>query len=298
NALPPLPLLNPMLQQRLHDRLSRAMAALSQRNTVLTPLLLGMAWGLLPCGFLYAAQIKAAETGSLWQGGLTMVAFGLGTLPTMVGVGWLATTQQGQRQSQLTQLAGSLTFAIGVLILLRTGDAMQDYSGHAALICLVLALIARPLHRVWPALLRYRRLLGVGACILAIAHILQMVEHSWNWNWQAVTFLIPQHRVGIVCGAIALMLMLPLALTSFDIWQKRLGRGWRQLHLLSVPALVLTGIHALLIGSRYFGSLQLTWLNWTLATLLGLVILAVLLVRWRWIWSRLALERWYVEPTK
>ena len=50
---------------------------------------LGLLLGFLPCGLLYGALAAAAGTGSAPQGALAMAAFGLGTLPALVGVGWL-----------------------------------------------------------------------------------------------------------------------------------------------------------------------------------------------------------------
>lgn len=76
DLLPRIPVLHPLLQGSLHDRLSTGMFKLSLKTKWWTPMLLGMTWGLMPCGFLYAAQIKAAETGNLWMGGATMLAFG------------------------------------------------------------------------------------------------------------------------------------------------------------------------------------------------------------------------------
>ncbi|MGH2412747.1 MAG: sulfite exporter TauE/SafE family protein, partial [Microcystaceae cyanobacterium] len=137
--LPRFPLLHPLLQSNLHQRLSSAMVQLSWRSHWWVPFGLGLVWGLIPCGFLYAAQIKAAETGNLWMGSAIMFAFGLGTLPTMIGVGVSAALVSSDRRSQLFRLGGWITLIIGVFTLLRTGDTMVDYTGHAALICLILA---------------------------------------------------------------------------------------------------------------------------------------------------------------
>jgi sulfite exporter TauE/SafE len=46
----------------------------------------GLAWGWIPCGMVYAAVPLALVAGSAWQGGLVMLAFGIGTLPNMVAV--------------------------------------------------------------------------------------------------------------------------------------------------------------------------------------------------------------------
>ena len=279
NFLPRIPVLHPLLQGSLHDRLSAGMVKLSFQTRWWTPTLLGMTWGLMPCGFLYAAQIKAAETGNLWRGAATMLAFGLGTLPTMLGVGVSTSLVSKDRRSQLFRLGGWVTLTIGVVTLLRTGDTMVDYTGHAALICLIVALIARPISRFWATPLHYRRALGVGAFVLSLAHTAHMMEHSLEWNFAAFSFLPPEYQLGMAAGAVALALIAPAALTSFDSLQKSLVY-WRQIHLLSVPALLLAAIHTAIVGSHYLGSSQFTWENKLATLLLGVVTLFVLLLRW------------------
>jgi sulfite exporter TauE/SafE len=295
-VLPKIPLLNPMAQGKLHDRLNRAMSALSLKTAAGTPLLLGMVWGLIPCGFLYAAQIKAAETTDMVQGSLTMLAFGLGTLPTMLGVGLVSGWLSRDRRSQLFRMGGWITLLIGVLTVLRTGDSMVDYTGYGAILCLLLALVARPLSRLWPTPMRYRRALGVGAFGLSVAHTVHMLEHSWGWNFQAIAFLLPRHQWGIIFGAVSLALMVPLTLTSFDWAQRRMGRQWRALHLLAIPALFLAAVHCVLIGTRFLGRVQLTWVNTVMIGGLAIALLFVVLVRSRVLWRWLSLERYYVPP--
>jgi sulfite exporter TauE/SafE len=48
---------------------------------------LGALWGWLPCGMVYAVLLTALALGSWWQGAVLMLAFGLGTLPNMLGIG-------------------------------------------------------------------------------------------------------------------------------------------------------------------------------------------------------------------
>ncbi|QWF69562.1 sulfite exporter TauE/SafE family protein [Methylomonas paludis] len=50
-------------------------------------LLFGMIWGWLPCGLIYTALALAASSGNIVHSGITMLAFGIGTLPAVMGVG-------------------------------------------------------------------------------------------------------------------------------------------------------------------------------------------------------------------
>ncbi len=292
--LPRLPLLHP-ITGKLHQRLSAAMTKLSAKPRWWTPALLGGVWGLFPCGFLYAAQIKATETGNLWMGAATMLAFGLGTMPMMVGVGVSASKLSADKRSQLFRLGGWVTITIGILTLLRT-DAMVDYTSHAALILLILVLIARPISRFWAQPLRYRRALGVGGYVLALAHTGHMLEHTLQWNFEALSFMLPLHQIGIWSGIVALVLMTPAALTSFDRLQNSLGKRWRQIHLLAVPALMLAAVHTVLIGSHYLGQLEWTWQNQLRSAIAGILVLGVFLIRSRWLWSLFSLEKFYSPP--
>ena len=294
--LPSIPLLHPILQGRFHERLSTGMMKLSSRAHWWTPALLGMTWGLIPCGFLYTAQVKAAETGNLWRGTATMLAFGLGTVPSMLGIGLSASLLSRDRRSQLFRMGGWVTLTIGILTLLRT-DEMVDYTGYAALLCLILALIARPISRFWSFPLRYRRALGVGAYVLSLAHTGHMLDHAFEWNLQGLAFMLPLQQIGMWAGIMAVGLMTPLALTSFDAIVQRLGRYWRLLHLLSVPAFVLCTAHTVLLGSDYLGSMEWATTNQLLSGFLGIVTLLVLLIRCRWVWSLFGLSKVYTAAT-
>jgi len=49
-------------------------------------LLLGLCWGLLPCGLVYTVLLTAASTGHFAAGCAVMLAFGAGTLPALMGL--------------------------------------------------------------------------------------------------------------------------------------------------------------------------------------------------------------------
>jgi len=194
----------------------------------------------------------------------------------------------------LIGLGGWITLLIGLITLFRNSD-MVDFTGHGALACLLLALVARPLSRLWSPLLVYRRTWGVAAFVLSVAHVAHML--TMGWNLAALPFLLPSLQVGGWAGIVALGLMMPLALTSFNRAQNRLGHYWRRIHLLNIPIFVLAVAHALLLGSSYLGSFERSTQHWLGAIALISVALLALLLRWRRFWTLLSLEKYYA-PAK
>lgn len=73
---------------------------------------LGIVWGFLPCGLVYAALAIAIAAGSAPGGALAMAAFGLGTLPTLVAMGGVAGAMA--RLAKRTWLRRSAGIAIAV----------------------------------------------------------------------------------------------------------------------------------------------------------------------------------------
>jgi sulfite exporter TauE/SafE len=279
--IPHIPLWHSLWLSNLHQGLHKQMVKLSLMRRWWTPILLGITWGLMPCGFLYAAQIKAVATGNWFYGAASMLAFGVGTLPTMLATSMSTFLISQDRRSQLFRLGGWITIIIGVITLFRSGDTMVDYSGHGALVCLVLSLIARPISHLWASPLRYRRFFGVSAFILSAVHTMHMMEHSLQWNLAAFWFLPLEIQWGIGNGAIALLLITPAACTSFDLCQAALGKYWRQIHLLSIPALLFCTIHTVMIGSHYLGALEQSWANKLASVIVIIVAITVLAARWQ-----------------
>jgi len=57
-----------------------------QRQDWIGRVTLGLCWGLLPCGLVYTLLLTAAATANPAGGAITMLAFGVGTLPAMLGL--------------------------------------------------------------------------------------------------------------------------------------------------------------------------------------------------------------------
>ncbi len=75
----------------------------------------GAAWGWLPCGLVYSVLVSALASGGPLGGGMLMLAFGLGTLPNLLLMGWAAQSlRQLTRQVWLRRLAGLVVAGLGV----------------------------------------------------------------------------------------------------------------------------------------------------------------------------------------
>lgn len=76
---------------------------------------LGALWGWLPCGMVYAVLLTALALGSWWQGAVLMLAFGLGTLPNLLGIGLVyARIERLRRAGAARVLAGGAIAAGGL----------------------------------------------------------------------------------------------------------------------------------------------------------------------------------------
>ncbi len=79
----------------------------------------GLAWGFLPCGLVYSALLWSASTAHAGQAGTQMFLFGLGTLPAILGAGYLSARMRFTLQSQrVQQVSGALVGLYGLWTLL------------------------------------------------------------------------------------------------------------------------------------------------------------------------------------
>jgi len=89
-------------------------------TTVSQAFLLGTIWGWLPCGLVYSVLIAALATASPMQGGMLMLAFGLGTLPVLLAMGMMAVSLKAWLQNVwVRRISGLLVLGFGVLGLVR-----------------------------------------------------------------------------------------------------------------------------------------------------------------------------------
>jgi uncharacterized protein len=73
---------------------------------------LGLIWGWLPCGMVYSALVLSATSSSPLSGVLHMLAFGIGTLPSMLAVGYLSQELTRWKKLKTVRLIMFLTMIV------------------------------------------------------------------------------------------------------------------------------------------------------------------------------------------
>lgn len=82
----------------------------------------GMVWGWMPCGLVYTALALAATTGDVWRSAFTMLFFGLGTMPAVMGVGIMT--------SWMVRLSSLRPFRVLAGVTLIVLALMAAFPGH------------------------------------------------------------------------------------------------------------------------------------------------------------------------
>ena len=126
-------------------------------------------------------------------------------------------------------------------------DDITDHTGDWTIRFIMITLAVTPLRRLtnWNSLNRFRRMFGLFAFFYGILHFTTYVWFDKQFDWSAVVEDIPK-RPFITVGFTALVLMLPLTLTSTKKWIARLGgKRWNYLHRLIYVTGILAVLHYL-----------------------------------------------------
>lgn len=152
-------------------------------------------------------------------------------------------------------------------------QGLEHVVGLLALKLLIAILAITPIRtHTGVNLVKFRRALGVTAFFLVLYHFLVW----WFLDVQSLSRVVADivKRPYITFGMGALVLLIPLALTSNNLSIRKLGPlAWRRLHWLTYPAVLLAAVH-------------FVWLRkgWQAEPLIYLGVIAVLLairVKWR-----------------
>jgi methionine sulfoxide reductase heme-binding subunit len=117
---------------------------------------------------------------------------------------------------------------------------LEHVCGKTALNLLLLTLAVSPVRELagLPQLLRLRRMLGLFAFFYVVVHFTIYLVLDLELNFHLLGADIVK-RPYITIGFTALLLLVPLALTSTNAMMRRLGRRWQSLHRLIYPIAVL-----------------------------------------------------------
>ena len=124
-------------------------------------------------------------------------------------------------------------------------ETLQHETGRPALQILLATLAITPLRRLtgWNQLIRLRRMLGLWAFAYALAHFMIYLTFDRLFSIAGVVEDTVLRRF-VLAGMVALLAMLPLALTSTKGWIRRLGgKRWQKLHRLIYVAAVAGALH-------------------------------------------------------
>ncbi|MGH8261435.1 MAG: sulfite oxidase heme-binding subunit YedZ, partial [Steroidobacteraceae bacterium] len=156
----------------------------------------------------------------------------------LVPAAWLMAGTVGvllQSSGGGSALAGSLAWLLGpdpVAKLLHT-------CGKTALNLLLITLLVTPARQLtgFTHLVRLRRMLGLFAFFYAAMHFVVYVVLDQGMNLTGILHDITK-RPYITIGFTALVILIPLAVTSTNRMMRRLGRRWQKLHRLIYVAAI------------------------------------------------------------
>ena len=108
---------------------------------------------------------------------------------------------------------------------------IEQRTGRAAVTLLVLSLMCTPFNTLfgWKELLKRRRALGLYTFMYASIHVLIFLYLDYGLSWSLIFQTIIE-KPYILIGTASFLMLLPLAITSFDVWKRRLKKNWKRLH--------------------------------------------------------------------
>jgi methionine sulfoxide reductase heme-binding subunit len=136
-------------------------------------------------------------------------------------------------------------------------QAIEQRTGLQALTFLLLSLACTPVASIsgLKELTLRRKALGNYGFVYAVLHLFTFFVIDYGLNLVAVWRDV-WNKWYIIIGAAAFLMLLPLALTSFNYWKKRLGKNWKRLHRLVYILVPLVVFHFLLVVKGNITQLQ------------------------------------------
>jgi len=150
--------------------------------------------------------------------------------------------------------------------------AMEHQMGIWGLQLLIASIVITPLRKhLGLNLLKFRRAIGLLAFFFILGHFMIWlgldIQFRWGEIWKDIL-----KRPAITIGMVGLVIMLPLALTSWNGAIRRMGAAaWGKLHKLAYLAVLAGGVHYVMVVK--------TWQTEPFLYLAGIVALLALRVK-------------------
>lgn len=129
-------------------------------------------------------------------------------------------------------------------------DAFTGRTGQSAIVLLLLSLAVTPVVTVtgYRRLIGVRKSLGLWAFAYATMHLFVFIGLDYGFSFEFIVKDGLVQKPYIVVGSLALLILLPLAITSTKGWMRRLGRNWKRLHKWVYAAGILAALHYLWVA--------------------------------------------------
>jgi sulfoxide reductase heme-binding subunit YedZ len=134
-------------------------------------------------------------------------------------------------------------------------DDYTDRTGNTAIVLLLLSLAVTPVQTVtgWRKVSTIRKSLGLWAFAYAVLHMLVFVGLDYGFSLEFILLDGLPSKPYILAGLAALLILVPLALTSTKGMQRRLGKAWKKLHRWVYFAGILAVTHFIWVRKVPFG---------------------------------------------
>jgi methionine sulfoxide reductase heme-binding subunit len=121
---------------------------------------------------------------------------------------------------------------------------LEQGLGRIAIYWMVATLAITPLYtltgiREFP---NRRRAAGMYAFLYTCLHLLVFIGLDYAFDINQIWLLITG-KVYLLVGVFAVLLLIPLAFTSFDYFIRTMGKNWKRLHWLVYPAAIISILH-------------------------------------------------------
>jgi sulfite exporter TauE/SafE len=104
---------------RIISKVKSGLGKALKKKTADTFITIGFLNGFLPCGLVYMAVFGAVATGSILEGSLYMILFGIGTIPLMTSAIYLGKFLNSNIKQRIQKAVPVFVVIIGALFILR-----------------------------------------------------------------------------------------------------------------------------------------------------------------------------------